>query len=358
MSKLLSGLVAAALLLGAATPISTGEAASAGSRAPAFFGIAPQTPLSHRDLNLMERTGIGSMRFPIYWSEAEPRPRDYDWRNIDARLILTADNDLDLLPFICSSPSWVVPTWVRMPVHSYRQRRAWSEFLRRLVERYGPGGEFWALHPELPERPLRTWQIWNEENDHRHAEASVTDYARLLRTTAPVIRSVDPGARIMLGGLYSAPGSEPSSDATEFLDRLYGRRGINALFDAVAVHPYARHPVLMAAHVAGLRAVMRSHGDAHTPLYVTEFGWGSQTQDAGGDGFERGPALQADYLRRAWATLLQNRRRWNLKAAYWFTWQDVPAWSTRCGFCDSMGLLGLDGRPKTALRRFAQMARR
>ena len=50
-------------------------------------------------------------------------------------------------------------------------------------------------------------------------------------------------------------------------------------------------------------------------------------------------------------------RRWNLRAAFWFTWQDIPAASTPCDFCDSAGLLRLDGRPKPALRRFAQAAR-
>ena len=103
---------------------------------------------------------------------------------------------------------------------------------------------------------------------------------------------------------------------------------------------------------------MRRHGDRRSDLYITEFGWGSQTWAAGGDRFEPGPAAQADYLKRAWEILLANRRSWRLRSAYWFTWQDIPAASTRCDFCDSMGLLGLDGLPKPALRRFAQVAHR
>jgi hypothetical protein len=354
--KLLSSVVVAVLSLSAATALPSTEATS-GARGPsAFFGIAPQTSLRDDDLALMRRTGIGSMRFPIYWSESEPARGAFDWRTTDARLTLASRNGFDLLPFVYSSPAWVAPTWVRMPVRTPAQRRAWSRFLRALVGRYGPDGDFWKLHPELPGRPLRTWQIWNEENDHRHAEASVRDYARLLRGSAPAIRSVDPGARILLGGLYAAPGEEPSTDAPQFLDRLYRYRGIKGLFDAAALHPYASDPGLMAAHIAALRAVMRRNGDGRSPLYITEFGWGSQTRAGGGDGFERGPATQADYLKRAWTILLRNRRRWRLESAYWFTWQDVPAWSTRCGFCDSTGLLGLDGQPKRALRRFSQVA--
>ena len=103
---------------------------------------------------------------------------------------------------------------------------------------------------------------------------------------------------------------------------------------------------------------MRRHGDGSRGLYITEFGWGSQTRAAGGDGFENGPEVQADYLKEAWAILLANRRRWHLEGAYWFTWKDIPAATTRCDFCDSAGLLGLNGQRKPALRRFGQVTHR
>jgi hypothetical protein len=284
----------------------------------------------------------------------------------------TSRHGFERLPVIWGTPSWVAQTprpgrcrftldrcsALQLPVHSLAQRRAWSGFLRALVARYGPSGTFWELHPELRMDPIRTWQIWNEENDHRYAGASVGGYAALLSASAPAIRSLDPGAQIVLGGLYATPRVKPSLDATTFLSRLYRRKGIKGLFDGVALHPYAADPSLMAADIDALRTVMRRHGDGHRDLYITEFGWGSQTRAAGGDKFERGPAVQADYLKRAWAILLANRRRWHLRTAYWFTWQDIPAATTRCDFCDSDGLLGLDGVPKSALHRFAQVAHR
>src|SRR5262249_24254511 len=151
------------------------------------------------------------------------------------------------------------------------------------------------------------------------------------------------GARILLGGLYATPRVGPALDATTFLSRLYEQVGVGRLFDAVALHPYAADPGLMGADIAALRAVMRAHGDERSDLYITEFGWGSQTRAAGGDKFERGPEVQAEYVKRAWEILLANRRRWHLRTAYWFTWQDVPAATTQCDFCDSTGLLGLGG---------------
>jgi polysaccharide biosynthesis protein PslG len=358
------------LSLGAALSSASGEGTTTAGRPSAFFGISPQTALHRDDLSLMRRTGIGSLRFPIYWSLSEPARGLFDWRATDAFLISTSGYGFERLPVIWGSPSWATGTRraghcgfsaarceaLQMPVHTLAQRRAWASFLRALVGRYGPNGAFWELHTELPKEPIRTWQIWNEENDHRFAEASVGAYAGLLRGSAPAIRSVDPDARILLGGLYATPRVEPALDATTFLSRLYGYAGIKALFDGVALHPYAYNPRLMAAAIGSVRAVMRRHGDGAGELFVTEFGWGSQTRAAGGDRFERGPAVQAEYLKRAWAILLANRRRWHLRSAFWFTWQDIPAATTRCDFCDSNGLLRLDGLPKRALSRFAQVA--
>ncbi len=367
----LSGIALAALVFGA-VQLSTSSDATPRTRAPsAYIGVSPQTELDRRDLRLMWRSGVGSLRFPIFWAQSEPVPGVFDWRATDAFLRSTAPYGFDRLPFIWGSPPWSVRgprsgcrfaalrcLALQMPVHGRAQRRAWSRFLRALVARYGPSGSFWDLHPELPRDPIRTWQIWNEPNDHRFAEASVRGYTALLRNSAPAIRIVDPDAEIVLGGLYAAPRIKPSIDGTRFLSRLYRQRGVRRLFDGVALHPYAADPHEMATHIRALRRVMRRHGEGHKELYVTEFGWGSQTRAAGGNKFERGPAMQARHLERAWRILRKNRRRWNLRAAYWFTWQDVPARSTRCGFCDSAGLLGLDGKPKSALRRFARVARR
>ena len=245
-----------ALLLGAALSSASGEATTAAGRSSALFGITPQTTLHRDDLSLMRRTGIGSLRFPIYWSLSEPAPGAFDWRATDAFLISTSGYGFDRLPVIWGSPTWATRApragscrfsaarcrALQLPVHSRAQRRAWSEFLRALVGRYGPTGVFWERHPELPRDPIRTWQIWNEENDHRFAEASVREYVRLLRGTAPAIRSVDPDARILLGGLYATPTRPPSLDATTFLSRLYRHRGVKGLFDGVALHPYAFDP--------------------------------------------------------------------------------------------------------------------
>ena len=280
--RFLSGIVLGALVVAAVGASPSNEASPRANRPSTFIGISPQAPLHRHDLRLMRRTGIGSLRFLIYWSQSEPAPGVFDWAATDEFLTSTSRQRFQRLPVIWGSPSWLARTprdtrcqftadrcaALQMPVHSRAQRRAWSTFLRALVGRYGPSGTFWTLHPDLPRDPIRTWQIWNEENDHRFAEASVRGYAALLRDTAPAVRSVDPGARIVLGGLYSTPRVKPSLDATIFLSRLYRQRGIRGLFDGVGLHPYAANPGLMAADISALRAVMREpRRPAQGPLH-------------------------------------------------------------------------------------------
>ncbi len=58
-------------------------------------------------------------------------------------------------------------------------------------------------------------------------------------------------------------------------------------------------------------------------LYITEMGWGSQ-YDPNVVAFEQGMHGQARELRGAYRYMLRDRHRLNLKAAYWFSWKDIP----------------------------------
>src|SRR5215213_5518487 len=103
-------LIAGLLMLGAALWSSPGGAATGAGRPSAFFGISPQTALRPHDLSLMRRTGIGSVRFPIYWSQSEPAPGVFDWRATDAFLTTTSRYGFESLPVIWGSPSWSTRT--------------------------------------------------------------------------------------------------------------------------------------------------------------------------------------------------------------------------------------------------------
>jgi hypothetical protein len=329
-----------------------------------FFGIAPQTPLRDDDFARMQAGGVETIRVPVSWAATQRTPRsDYDWGGLDAAMTDAAQRGIGILPVLGTSPNWATGNWRRMPVDGGRARRGWAEFVRAAVERYGPGGEFWAEHgpgteERLPPMPIRAWQIWNEENFFYFVKpVSPGRFARLLAITRPAIRRADPRAEIVLGGLFGAPKQRLplAMDAVDFLDQLYRRGGVKANFDAVALHPYAADVAELRRQVEAVRQTMARHGDRRSGLYLTEVGWGS-AYNPQTVAFEVGLQGQARELRGAYRYLIANHGRLKLRQVDWFTWKDVPG---ACNFCDSSGLFraGAKFRPKPAWRAFVSFAR-
>lgn len=329
---------------------------------PGFFGIAPQTPLTEADAEHMRAGGIGSVRWPLAWSGVQlTRKGPYEWGAFDEFVEEAARQRLRVLPFVYASPDWATGKYTRMPVANARQRSAWAAFLRAAVERYGPRGEFWREHSPssgdfVPKLPLRQWQIWNEANFFYFAEpVSPTRYAQLLKLSARTIESVDPGAEIILSGLFGEPNGRPprAMDAVDFLDRLYAVPGVEQSFDAAALHPYAEDAETLAAMAEGMRETILDNGDRRARLYMTEMGWGS-AYNPNLVSFEQGTRFQIKEMRAAYAYLIDNRHRLNLKGTYWFTWQDIE---DSCNFCDSTGFFRVGPRlkPKPAWHAFVDL---
>lgn len=328
-----------------------------------FFGIVPQTLLGKQDMARMEAGGVETIRTSVFWSDVQPLAGgDYEWARLDQTVAVAAEHGLEVLPIMFSTPRWLSHDPRLLPVRNARQRRAWSDFVEAAVERYGRRGSFWREHgPDtdrpLPKLPIRAWQIWNEENFFYFAKpASPTRYAQLLAFTRKAMDRADPGAELVLGGLFGDPSQGPPRawDAVDFLDRLYGVRGVKANFDAVALHPYAADTDVLRSLVEEVRRTVVRHRDAGAGLYLTELGWGSQ---AGSPvAYEVGLRGQARELRSAFRYLIANHRRLNLRQVDWFTWKDLAG---ACTFCDSAGLFrsGARFRPKPAWRAFVSFAR-
>ncbi len=339
--------------------------ASAAALPRGFFGIAPQTAIGKADTARMRSGGVETIRTMVSWSAIQQEPEGaYDWGGLDRTVALAAEDRLEVLPFLISTPHWLSHNWRVLPVDNARQRRTWAEFVGAAVERYGHRGTFWREHGPgsarpLPRLPIRAWQIWNEENFFYFAKpASPTRYARLLAVTHRAMHRADPRADLVLGGLFGDPGQGPprARDAVEFLDRLYRVRGIKADFEGVALHPYAADVGVLRSLVEAVRGTMVRHGDRRAGLYLTELGWGSQ-YDPQVVAFEVGLRGQARELRSAYRYLISNRRRLGLRQVDWFTWKDAPG---ACSFCDSAGLFRRGGhfRPKPAWHAFVSVARR
>jgi hypothetical protein len=339
-------LLAALLALLAFAP-----AATAAPAPSTFAGMSPQGPTTDSDYALMESSGVRSVRLPLYWAGIEPRsPLDArpDFDGFDHEVRLAAEHGIRVFPFLWGSPEWVAAESVDQPIENQWQRWAWISFLRTVVDRYGPYGSFWLEHPELDYLPIRSWEIWNEENIVTFSNTTRPDsYAKLLRDSGRVLHEADPGSKVILGGLFGLPLQiPPNTRSGDFLSRLYRAGNVKRFFDGVALHPYVADAGAMRAQILNLRRVMAVHHDAQTPLYMTELGWGSDSFESR---WERGLRGQARELDQAMSMLVGNRRSWRIAGVWWFSWVDL---NDSCQFCDSAGLLTIDREAKPAWYRF------
>ena len=314
-----------------------------------FIGISPQNPASAKDFALMREAGIGSVRLPLNWSSIqEEGSLDYDWKGFDHEVALAAEEGIRVMPFVSSTPAWVAPEPTVLPVRSAFQRWAWQTFLREAAERYGPEGSFWEENEDLPPMPVGKWEIWNEENIVSFAShPNPAPFAVLIRVSGQVLHAVNPGARVIVGGLFGRPLQVPPNVASgNYLNRLYLAGNVKPYFDGVALHPYVADAKAMGTQLNNLRRIMRVHGDGRTPIYLTELGWGSQS---GPTRWERGLYGQANQLTKSFEMLSAQRVRWGVAGVWWFTWTDEGG---SCVFCHSAGLLTEDRKAKPSWYRF------
>lgn len=334
-----------------------------------FWGIVPQSVPAPTTFERMKRGGVDSVRIPIQWASLQGAPGAApDWSGVDSAIGRATAAGLDVLPFVYGAPAWAVPparvpgsggsaqAALRLPI-SGAAGAGWSAFLQLVVARYGPSGSFWAENPGLVPRPIRTWQVWNEQNfKYFVVRPNPVEYGKLVKISHAAIKGVDPGAKILLGGMFARPREaefkrrpRQAYFATEFLDVMYKRTpGVKAKFDGIALHPYTTEFQNVAPQIEEVRSVMKAHGDAATGLWITELTWSSGPPD---NGFAKGPRGQVKQLKGAFAALTRNAVKWRLKGVYWFSLEDVKG---ACNFCDGSGLFTEALVPKPSWRAFVR----
>ena len=336
-----------ALLLAFLALVVLAPGAKAAEGPDPFFGTISQKSLDETDFDKMRWGRIGSLRIPVPWQSVQRRPDGpFNWKWIDELMVETAKRDINMLPTFYSSPEWLSDNWRQMPIFSDEAIQGWRSFLIAAALRYGSDGRFWTQHPELPVRPIRKWQIWNEPNIvNFSAPVSVRNYAKLLRISANTLRMADPKARIVTAGLYAKPPKGKGTESSVFLKRLYRIRSFRRSFDIAAIHPYARTTRESVQRTFPMRRVMNRHRNRGKRLVITELGWGSDTLTGFGVGSQEDQGVQ---LGSAYRAFLKHRQKLKLTGIYWFSWSDLPEGSNTCSFCLNTGLFDHEGNEKPA----------
>lgn len=305
-------------------------------------------------MTMMSEAGIQWVRFNWSWKDMQPQAGEFDYSHLDAVARDAAIHNLQLVPILFAVPAWASTAPPELiaergnlsPVDRYcpADINTWLTYVQNVVERYDGDG-----FQDAPNSPrLAYWEVWNEPNISAFwpPKPDVEEYLDLLVQTHTTIKSADPTAKVILGGL-AGPGV--NKDGEGFLPAIYEAGGAGH-FDIVSIHIYI-HPTEggiedVQESIAATRAVMDNYGDTETPIWLTEIGW-SDAENAWGRSTVSQEEI-ADFLEQVYTAPL------DAEVIFWYNFRDI--------FPDSpdvehnFGLVNADLTLKPAFERYAAVA--
>ncbi len=306
---------------------------------PEFFGIQPFEPLSPGEAAALRSARVGTLRIVLAWPRVERSPGERNWAYSDYQVNLAAREGIRTFPVLIGT-ALQPGNYAGPPIRSSSAVGGWARFVADAARRYGPGGEFWRLNPELRYLPVREWQVWNEQSSIHGWDRlpSPGEYAALVRTTSETLRAVDPETRVVLGGILPHRRDPSGIPMRRFLREIYRQPDIKRHFDAVALHPYSPRPRKVLEFAQKLRKVMVRNRDRKTELILSEIGW--STGGTQGGKLATTETEQARRLSRSYRLLIRNRRALGLKRIVWLFLRDYDRggsdyWVYRMGLFDA-----------------------
>ena len=290
----------------------------------------------------MVGSGVQSVRVAFNWAFAQPYQNwsdvpasqqsqftdvngmPVDFSQTDQIVALAAKRGISVLPTVLYAPPWdgvPNPAGVAFP----KQPGPYANYLTALIERYGPHGSFWNANPGLPRTPIRSWQIWNEEQlSYYWHQPFVKGYLSLLRASHKAIKRADPGAKVVLGAV--------TNTAWKTLGQIY-KAGARHLFDVVSVNAFTRTPANVILYMRLTRRAMDRFKDNRKPMIASELSWtsakGNTPTRFDWDTTQKG---QARNIASLLPMLGADRKQLGLIGFYYYTWigleqHDAPDFS-------------------------------
>ncbi|MGQ9537247.1 MAG: GH39 family glycosyl hydrolase, partial [Actinomycetota bacterium] len=284
-----------------------------------------------KELDALVEAGVGWVRCDFAWADLEPLRGVWNFTGSDAVMAEATSRGIRVLGILGTSPPWANGgnPWNYPPT----DLEAWRNYVRTVCARYRGS--------------ISAWEIWNEENIPQFwmPEPDVGRYMELLAAASREIRDVDPGARVVMGGMAGL--------GYDYLNQCLAG-GAADYVDAIAYHPYAetigaagqpeedlfrpKEP-LCRALVDFLRWLISLYSDRDLEIWITEVGWTTCTDSPPGVD----EATQAAYLLRT----MINYADTAVDRVIWYSLRDdlTNPW-------DRYGLLDHDFGAKPAFRYF------
>ena len=135
----------------------------------------------------------------------------------------------------------------------------------------------------------------------------------MLRASYNIVKSLDPGAKIVLAGI--------TQRAWEEIEVLY-QRGIKRYFDVAALQIFPQTVRRSVKAAALYRDAMNRRGDRRKPIYITEITWPASKGKTDPIKFQRQETSHgmATKLGQMYAKMVGRRSALGVGKVFWYTW--------------------------------------
>jgi hypothetical protein len=173
--------------------------------------------------------GVKWSREELSWANIEPNVQgEFNWAPYDQRLAANFNNGIQVIGMLLTTPRWAstnpnAPDWYWYEPSDYND---YFDFVRAAVNRW--------------KNNIHTWEIWNEPNHSGTWNClnncdRASHYAQLLQGAYVAVKSVDPDARVLIGGLYI---HDTGNEGMAFLNSVVAASGGAINFDGLSVHTF------------------------------------------------------------------------------------------------------------------------
>lgn len=283
----------------------------------------------------MKEAGVGIVRMDFLWQDIEPEPGKFEFDKYDHIVDLLTRNNIEVLGLLNYSVGWasVDGRWNSPP----KDNKLFIDYAVKVVRRY--------------KNKVKYWEVWNEPDSviYWAKQDRLKSYSELLKVTYKAIKEIDPGCKVLNGGLASGPAG---------VNCLY-ETGAKDYFDIMNIHIFqsplqARAENIIISHLEAARKLMNKHGDENKNIWITEIGCpgvkpGVQTKNWWlGDNPDE--ETQALWVEKAFTNLLKFEY---VEKVFWAFFRDTDRhWGDGT---DYFGLLRWDFSTKPSYERFKKL---
>lgn len=190
------------------------------------------------------RAGLKMVRERLSWSECEPEPGKFDWRQYMTNATLLAERGIKISGMYHNAPKWARTNTTHLP----GDLLATYHFAKKVAETF--------------RGKMADWEFWNEQ-DIGFAPEGAWDYASALKAAYLGFKAGAPDQPVAIGA-YAHTHISPYSDAVMESDAGY-------YFDIFNIHTYAR-PQECPELLERIRAHLARHNVSDRPIWFTENG--------------------------------------------------------------------------------------